>query len=186
MGGQLKTAILGGGLTGLTLSYLLNQKGIFVEVLEKEKVFGGLMRTLRKDGFTFDFGGSHVIFSKHKKSLDFIVKLLGDNKVRQKRNAKVLYKTSFVNYPFENGLVDLPKKENFECLYAFIENLLAKEKGKLREPRNLKEWFFFTFGKGIAKKYLIPYNEKIWKHSLEDLTLEWVERIPNPPVADIV
>ena len=186
MGGQLKTAIFGGGLTGLTLDYLLSQKGVVVEVLEKEKDFGGLMRTLRRDGFTFDFGGSHVIFSKNKEPLDFILNLLGANKVRQKRNAKVLYKGSYVKYPFENGLADLSKKENFECLYAFIENLLDKEKGKLEKPGNLKEWFFYTFGKAIVEKYLVPYNQKIWKHTLEDMTLEWVERIPVPPVADII
>jgi protoporphyrinogen oxidase len=182
----LKTAIFGGGLTGLTLNYLLTQRGFVVEVLEKEKDFGGLMRTLRKDGFTFDFCGSHVIFSKNNVPLEFLLKLIGDNKVRRKRNTKVLYNGSYIKYPFENGLADLPKQENFECLYAFIENLLAKGRSKLEKPANLKEWFYYTFGKGIAEKYLVPYNQKIWKHPLQEMTLEWAERIPNPPAADIV
>lgn len=181
----MKTAVFGGGLTGLTLNYLLSRNGVKVEVLEKEKIFGGLMRTLRKSGFAFDYSGSHVIFSKNK-PLGFILNLLGDNKIGQKRNTKVLYNDTYVKYPFENGLADLPKQENFECLYAFIENLLAKEKGALKKPANLKEWFYYTFGSGIAEKYLAPYNQKIWKHPLEDMSLEWVERIPNPPVADIV
>jgi protoporphyrinogen oxidase len=181
-----KTTILGGGLTGLTLNYLLNQMGFETEVLEKEKDFGGLMRTIREDGFNFDYGGSHVIFSKNKEPLNFILKLLNHNKLRQKRNTKVLYKGSYVKYPFENGLADLTKKENFECLYAFIENLLNKEKGNYEKPANLREWLYYTFGCGIAEKYLIPYNQKIWKYPLEDITLEWVERVPNPPVVDIV
>ncbi|MGA2680335.1 MAG: FAD-dependent oxidoreductase [Candidatus Bathyarchaeia archaeon] len=182
----MKTGIFGGGLTGLTLDYLLSQRSVDVELLEKEKELGGLMRTLREDGFAFDWGGSHIIFSKNKEALDFMLRLLGENKVLDKRNTKVLYKGSYIKYPFENGLADLPKQENFECLYAFIENLLAKEEGKVNKPANLKEWFHYTFGSGIAQKYLVPYNQKIWKHPLEDMTLEWVERIPNPPVADIV
>jgi protoporphyrinogen oxidase len=182
----LKTGIFGGGLTGLTLDYLLSQKGVDVELLEKEKALGGLMRTLREEGFAFDWGGSHIIFSKNKEALDFMLCLLGENKGGNRRNTKVLYKGSYVKYPFENGLADLPKQENFECLYAFIENLLAREGGKVKKPANLKEWFHYTFGSGIAEKYLVPYNRKIWKHPLEDMTLEWVERIPNPPVADIV
>lgn len=186
MGGCLRTGIFGGGLTGLTLRYLLSRKGVDTEVLEKEAALGGLMRTLKEDGFAFDCGGSHVIFSKNKESLDFILNVLGENKVRQKRNTKVLYNGSYVKYPFENGLSDLPKQENFECLYSFIEKLLAKEKAKIKKPQNLKEWFTYTFGSGIAEKYLVPYNLKIWKHPLEDLTLDWVERVPNPPVADIV
>ena len=50
----------------------------------------------------------------------------------------------------------------------------------------MKEWFYYTFGKGIAEKYLIPYNEKIWKFPLEEMSTVWVERIPQPPVKDII
>ncbi len=182
----MKTGILGGGLTGLTLAYLLGQRGVECEVLEKEKECGGLMRTLQQNGFTFDYGGSHILFSKNQEALDFLVWLLGDNKVRSHRNTKVFYRGSYVKYPFENGLSDLPKQENFECLYSFIQNLLDKQQGKVAQPKNLKEWFYYTFGKGIAEKYLVPYNQKIWKHPLDDMTTEWVERIPNPPVEDIV
>ncbi|MEW5760601.1 MAG: FAD-dependent oxidoreductase [Candidatus Thermoplasmatota archaeon] len=182
----MKTAILGGGLTGLTLGYLLSQKKEDFEILEKELECGGLMRTLQEDGFTFDYGGSHVIFSKDKRVLDFMLNLLRDNKIRNRRNTKILYKGHYVKYPFENGLADLPKEENLECLYYFIQNLIKKEKGEIDKPNNLKEWFFYTFGKGIAEKYLIPYNEKIWKNPLEKVSLEWVERIPNPPMKDII
>lgn len=179
----MKTAILGGGLTGLTLSYLLNQKGIDFEILQKEKECGGLIKTLHDDGFTFDYGGSHIIFSKDTEVLDFMVNLLGDNKVRSRRNTKILYKGCYVKYPFENGLSNLSNYDNFECLYYFIQNLIKKE---MDIPKNLKEWCYYTFGRGISEKYLIPYNEKIWKYPLEKMSLEWVERIPNPPVEDII
>ncbi|MCJ7561330.1 FAD-dependent oxidoreductase [Candidatus Bathyarchaeota archaeon] len=182
----MRIAVLGGGLTGLALGYLLNQKRVNFEILEKEKECGGLMRTLQEDGFTFDYGGSHVIFSKNKEVLDFMLKLLKNNKIKNRRNTKVLYKRHYVKYPFENGLADLPIQDNFECLYYFIQNLITKEKGELKRPNNLKEWFYYTFGKGIAEKYLIPYNEKIWKYPLEKTSLEWVERVPNPPIEDIV
>ncbi len=178
--------ILGGGLTGLTLAYLLKNKGYSVEVIEKEKECGGLMRSIQEDGFTFDIGGSHIIFSKDKNILSFMLSLLNGNYVQRRRNTKILYKGRFVKYPFENGLADLPKEDNFECLYYFIQNLIKKEKGKLQPPTNLKEWCYYTFGKGIAEKYLIPYNEKIWKYPLDKISLEWVERIPNPPVEDII
>jgi protoporphyrinogen oxidase len=112
--------------------------------------------------------------------------LLGNNKTRNRRNTKILYEGHYVKYPFENGLADLPKEENFECLYYFIQNLINKEKGKLKKPRNLKEWCYYTFGKGIAEKYLIPYNEKIWKYPSAKTSLDWVERIPDPPIEDII
>jgi len=182
----MKIGILGGGLTGLTLAYLLKDKGYCVEVLEKEEYCGGLMRSIQEEGFTFDIGGSHVIFSKDKNILNFMLSLLNGNYVRRRRNAKILYKGRFVKYPFENGLADLPKEDNFECIYHFIKNLIKREKGELTSPTNLKEWCYYNFGKGIAEKYLIPYNEKIWKYPLEKISLEWVERISNPSIEDII
>ena len=91
-----------------------------------------------------------------------------------------------MKYPFENGLADLPKEDNFECLYHFIQNLIKKEKRELNKTINFKEWCYYTFGSGIAEKYLIPYNDKIWKYPLEKTSLEWVERVPNPSVEDII
>jgi protoporphyrinogen oxidase len=182
----MKTAILGGGLTGLTLGYLMKQQGKDFEILERDQECGGLMKTLEHNGFTFDYCGSHVIFSKDTEVLDFMLNLLGKNKVRNRRNTKILYKGRLVKYPFENGLSDLPKKENFECLYYFIQNMVKKERGELEKPSNLKEWFSYTFGEAIAEKYLMPYNEKIWKYPPEQMGLEWVERVPNPPIEDVI
>lgn len=180
----MKIGILGGGLTGLTLGYFLNCE---VEILEKNKETGGLCRSLQEEGFTFDYGGSHVIFSKDKEVLKFMIDILGDNKVRRRRNTKSLFKGNYVKYPFENGLNDLPMEDNFECLYYYIINLVKRECNKIREPENFKEWIYYTFGKGIAEKYMIPYNEKIWNTKSEQMSLEWVEnRVPQPPIEDVI
>ena len=182
----MRIGILGGGLAGVCLGYFLFGGGFDFVVLEKEDCIGGLLRSVCVGGFVFDVGGSHVIFSKDREVLDLMVGVLGDNVVRRRRNSKILYRDRFVKYPFENGLCDLPKEDNFECLYYFIENLIRREKGLLPRPRNFREWCYYTFGKGIAEKYLIPYNEKIWKFPLDKIATFWVERIPQPPVEDVI
>jgi len=182
----MKVGILGGGLSGLTLGHMLNQKGIQFEILERESCPGGLMRSVESNGYIFDYGGSHIIFSKDTEVMDFILSLLGDNKIRNKRNTKVLYGGNYVKYPFENGLSDLSIEDNYECLMAFLATYIKREKGELSPPKNLREWCYYNFGKGIAEKYLLPYNEKIWKFPPERTALDWVERIPQPPLEDII
>lgn len=183
----MKWAILGGGLTGITLARLLSEKGEEVVVLEGEDDIGGLCRSRSSCGFTFDIGGSHIIFSRDEEVLSFMRDVLGDNRDERHRNTKIFYKGNFVKYPFENGLFQLPKEDCFFCINEFIRTLIAVEKGELPPPENFREWIEHTFGRGIAELYMVPYNEKIWNYPAEKMSLHWVDgRIPRPPVEDIV
>jgi protoporphyrinogen oxidase len=183
----VKTAILGGGLSGLTLARLLYERGTDLVVLEAEPVYGGLCRSCTKDGFTFDTGGSHIIFSLDTEVLSFMREMIADNMQENARNTKIFYKGRYVKYPFENGLSDLPAEDRFFCISEFVKNLVAVEKGELPAPRTFRDWIYYTFGKGIAECYMVPYNEKIWKYPTDNMSLHWVDgRIPRPPVDDVI
>lgn len=171
----MNIGIIGGGLSGITLQSLLAHSS---EVLEKEDRPGGLCRTFVKDGFYYDIGG-HILFSKDKEIMDFAEKALGDNINLCRRNNKILYKGRYIKYPFENGLGALDKEDIDECLSGYLHNDHPK-------PANFREWIYHTFGDGIARKYLIPYNEKIWKYPLGKMGIEWVERVPKPPLEDVL
>ena len=180
----MKVGILGGGLAGLTVANFLRCD---FEVLEKNGECGGLCRSLSEGGFTFDYGGGHVIFSKNERLIDYIKGLLKGNLNRRRRNAKIFFKSRYVKYPFENGLADLSPRDRFECLYHFVENWVKRESGQLRKPKNAKEWMYYAFGKGIAEKYLIPYNRKIWRTPPERMGLGWIGgRVPYPPLRDVI
>ncbi|MEM1578109.1 MAG: FAD-dependent oxidoreductase [Archaeoglobaceae archaeon] len=170
--------IVGGGLAGLSLGYMLQRKCVVFEA----KRPGGLLRSERINGFTFDTGGSHILFSKDEATLSEMLLFLGDY-VQHRRRTFIFYKGRFVKYPFENGIFSLPAFERFEILRDFVENLLKKKE----EPRNLLEWFQYVFGNAITEKYLRPYNEKLWGRDLREISLEWVGgRVPNPPIEDIL
>src|SRR4029077_9461945 len=111
---------------------------------------------------------------------DFMIGLLDGNVYQGRRNNKIFYKGRYVKYPFENGLFDLEPQDRFECLYHYIKN-------DHPAPKNFKEWIYHTFGTGLAEKYLLPYNEKIWNVAADQMSLDWVEgRVPKPPVEDVI
>ena len=183
----MKTAILGGGLSGLTLARLLHEKGTDLVVLEAEPVYGGLCRSRTDEGFTFDIGGSHIIFSRDTEVLAFMRQMIAGNEQQNTRNTKIFYKGRYMKYPFENGLSDLPAEDRFFCISEFVKTLVAVEKGELSAPETFRDWIYYTFGKGIAECYMVPYNEKIWKYPTEKMSLHWVDgRIPRPPVEDVI
>jgi protoporphyrinogen oxidase len=170
--------ILGGGVSGIALAAQLDED---VDVLEKAPRIGGLCGTIVEDGFTFDAAGPHIMFSKNKDVLNLMIEVLGDNVHQNRRENRIYYKGALVKYPFENDLAALPKEDNFDCIYGYIVNPRAGE-----TPRNLAHWSYVTFGAGISDKYFIPYNAKIWNYDPEQIGLEFVARIPKPPMEDVL
>ena len=172
----MKVGIVGGGITGVAIQRFLRHES---EVLEAAGQIGGLCRTIWKDGFGYDLGG-HILFSKHEAVNRLVAEVLHDNLNDRRRANKIWYNGRFVKYPFENDLAALGRDEAAECLIDYLRHDYPAPK------TNLKEWAYYTFGKGIAEKYFIPYNEKIWNIPADQLSLEFVERIPKPPVDDVV
>ncbi|MBM4394168.1 MAG: FAD-dependent oxidoreductase [Deltaproteobacteria bacterium] len=171
----MSIGILGGGLAGVSLQRFTSRPS---EVLEASDRPGGLCRSWGPEGWTFDVGG-HILFSKDASVLDTFRGVLGDNLHACRRANQVLYRDRFVKYPFENGLSVLDREEILDCLLGFLENPHPA-------PANFREWLLHTFGDGLCGKYLLPYNEKIWKVDLATMGLEWVERVPKPPLADVL
>ena len=172
----MRTGILGGGLTGLSLARFLRGER---EILEKENICGGLCRSHSVGGFSFDNGG-HILFSRDSRLLKRILGFLGGNVRRYRRNNRIYFEGRYVKYPFENDLAALPKEVTFDCLYHYLTDSYPP-------PTNFREWIYQTFGRGIAEHYMIPYNEKIWKTPVAEMSIEWAEgRIPKPPVEDVI
>ncbi|MEM3449250.1 MAG: FAD-dependent oxidoreductase [Nitrososphaerota archaeon] len=167
--------ILGGGLSGLLLGNLLGPRA---EVLEAETEVGGLCRSFYCDGFTFDIGG-HMIFSRDPDSLALLISFLNENVHCRLRVNRILFKDRYMKYPFENDLASLDKEDLFNALYHYLTATGSTSS-------NFKSWLYHTFGKGIAELYLIPYNRKIWKIDPSEMSTIWVERIPRPPLEDII
>lgn len=59
-------AIIGAGITGLTAGFCLQRKGIPVTVYESDTRVGGVIQTLREDGFLAEFGPNTILETSPK------------------------------------------------------------------------------------------------------------------------
>ncbi|MBI1852379.1 MAG: FAD-dependent oxidoreductase [Planctomycetes bacterium] len=167
---------------------LLRERGYSVQLFESESKPGGLCRSSVVDGFVFDWAGGHILYTKDREVHDHVTRIIGaDQIVESERQTKIFYRGNFVKYPFENGLADLPKSDNFDCLAGYIEAAFARRNGASAKPSNFKDWVLWRFGPGIAKHFMFPYNEKIWKADLASLSIDWVDgRVPDAPIEDVI
>lgn len=171
----MSTIILGGGIAGLSLAHFLKGKSL---ILEKESQLGGLSRSFVMNGVPYDIG-PHIIFSKNQEVLKLHTSLIETNKIR--RSNRIYHKGVFVKYPFENDLGALEPEERDYCLHEFLNNPYENY-----PAGNMQQFFLKTFGEGITRLYLQPYNQKIWKLDPSCLDTQMVERIPKPPREDVI
>ncbi len=171
--------ILGAGLNGLSVAWHLQQSGIECHVFEKEETIGGLCRSKKINGFSFDYSG-HLLHFRNRYTFNLVKYLLGNNLIEQKRSAWIYANKRYIPYPFQAHLYSLPAKIREECLAGLIE--ASKNCSRTQKQKNIfLDWINGTFGKGIAKHFLIPYNTKFWTVDPQEMTCEWLDGfIPVP------
>ncbi|MFQ5932852.1 MAG: protoporphyrinogen/coproporphyrinogen oxidase, partial [Nitrospiraceae bacterium] len=175
--------IVGAGLAGLSTALHLN--GVPYRVFEKEKEAGGLCRSYQKDGFTFDVTG-HLLHFRQAEIKTLVEGLLRGQLEKHGRRSYIYSHRTYTEYPFQVNTYGLPPEVIRECLLGFIDTL-TKPVRTASEDRSFKAWILENLGEGMAKHFMVPFNEKLWQVSLDELTSDWVSwLIPKPDLKDVV
>ena len=54
-------------------------------------------------------------------------------------------------------------------------------------PANFEDFIYRTWGRGVAKHFAIPYNQKLWATPLKDMETSWLGgRVPLPDLAEMI
>jgi len=191
--------IVGAGLAGLSTAYHLGD--LPYRVFEKEKEAGGLCRSYQKDGFTFDYTG-HLLHFRQAEIKALVERLLNGRLAKHTRRSFIYSHGVYTEYPFQVNTYGLPPDVIRECLLGFIATLTpspalppgtrcsfaATGHGEGRErEQSFKDWIVENLGEGIARHFMVPFNEKLWQTPLEELTSEWVSwLVPKPDLKDVV
>jgi len=177
-----KNVILGAGLAGLSAAYHLGED---YEIFEKQDRVGGLCRSETLDGFTFDYA-IHILYSSDPDTTRLIRDiLLKDNLHSQPRSSWVYSHGVHTFYPFQANTYGLPVHVVEECILGLIRAMYEKDKDK--HPGNFEEWVYATFGEGIAKHFMIPFNWKCWSVDLKKMSIGWIkDRVLQPKLEEVI
>jgi protoporphyrinogen oxidase len=165
--------ILGAGVSGLATAYGLRQRGVESVVLECEAEPGGLCRSVEREGFTFDHI-SHVLHFRSPERREWVCSLLGGRLREQERAATIYFRGRYVPYPFQGHLGFLPLGPRLDCVFGM---LLAGRRDP-SDARNFEEWIDSSFGPGVARHFMVPYNRKLWGAPLREISTDWLGFVP--------
>jgi protoporphyrinogen oxidase len=180
-----KIAIIGGGISGLSIAQMLKNKHEVI-VFEAESCPGGMIRCDIVEGCLFHRTGGHVFNTKRQDVLDWFWKFFDKEKEFTKalRNASVAMQDGkMIPYPIENHAYLLDDSS----MKSFVSDLISIAKNSGQNPKNFEEFLRERFGETLYQLYFKPYNYKVWRRDLTKVPLSWLEgKLPMPTVEEII
>ena len=151
--------IIGAGATGLAYASFTKNDYLIVEA---DSEIGGYCKTIKQDGFVWDYSG-HFFHFRHPELEKYICQYITPNTILKcHKHTQILYKGKYIDFPFQKNIHQLNKDEFIDCLYDLFNNPYTGNS-------NFCEMLYSKFGKSIAEKFLIPYNEKLYACDLNCL-----------------
>ncbi|MDP9223471.1 MAG: FAD-dependent oxidoreductase, partial [Actinomycetota bacterium] len=168
-----RIVIIGAGPCGLGCARELERLGHENWVLCERYGYAGGHASSHIDpqGFTWDEGG-HVVFSHYREFDRMLEEVMADEVYFHERSSYIRFGDRWVPYPFQNNLRHLPPEVAYECLLGLIE-------APGGDPTtDFGTWMEATFGRGITKHFMQPYNFKVWATPAELMQSQWIgERV---------
>ena len=191
---HVKTLIIGAGITGLATAAALEERGDHdYLVLEADTEIGGYCKTIKKEGFVWDYSG-HFFHFKHKAIEEWLRARMPKQRILDvEKKSFIEYKGKQIDFPFQKNIHQLPQAEFIDCLYDLY---FATQDAQKAAPPTLvappaddsfQAMLYARFGRAIAEKFLIPYNEKLYACDLGSLDKDAMGRFfPHADLTDII
>ena len=171
--------VIGAGISGLSFGYFSKRPFI---IFEKENIVGGLCKSIKENGFTFDYSG-HFIHIKNKKIKYLIEKVIGKKLLTIQRKSVILFDNKIIPFPFQANLYYLTEQQKQKC----IKGIKNRKDIKIYDDMPFIDWAKAMFGNGITEYFMQPYNQKLWNYNLKKLTAAWTAPfVPKPTQESII
>ena len=167
--------IVGSGITGATLAYLLTQKGKKVLVAEKRDHVGGNVATKVEQDIIIHTYGPHIFHTSDERAWAFFN---AHCQVDPYINTPLAYyRGKFYNMPFNmNTFHQLFGVDTPEQAKAVLAEEVAKE--GIVEPKNLEEQALSLVGRTLYETLIKGYTEKQWGKKANQLPASIIKRLP--------
>ncbi len=155
-----RNLIVGGGISGLCAALALDGDAV---LLEQEDEPGGYCRSIRRDGFVWDWAGHFFHFRDERLRRFFLSLFQPEELVEREKCCRILYRGQQIDYPFQAHLRQLGKDELIDCLWDLFHRPARPAEGGLLEQLRA------DYGVSLTEKFFRPYNEKLYACALNEL-----------------
>jgi len=166
----MKAVIVGGGLSGCTMAYLLRKQGYDVTIIEKNPWIGGLCKTFHEGENKYEFG-PHVLHSDKPRVTEFVKKLAHLRETRFKAKACPFNSIDKL-YDYPLTVSNILRLDNPEDI---IWELYALNPEKL-DGRNFESYVISMIGPTLYSIFIKNYNKKQWGVDPAQMSAMWAPK----------
>jgi protoporphyrinogen oxidase len=186
---RVRHLVIGAGVSGLAFADAA--KGD-VLVVEADAEIGGYCKTITKDGFVWDYSGHFFHFKHADIEADLVARMQAFPSGAQRvlkvlKDSRIFWgRDRWIDFPFQKNIHQLPHAEFLECL-SDLHFRTGWGRDRNDAPKSFKDMLYARFGRGIAERFLVPYNEKLYATDLSMLDVDAMGRFfPHADVDDII
>jgi protoporphyrinogen oxidase len=163
-------AIVGGGVSGVTVAVLLAERGLPVVLIEKDERLGGLARSFTYDGFTFDIGPHR--FHTYIPQVDrFIRDAMGDELREINRSSTLQFRGRTYPWPIHPSFTLLRFPPGIAL--AVVRDLLVGFPKK--RARSFKDQIINMYGETLYRHFFDGYSTKFLGIAPEQTHPDWAK-----------
>jgi protoporphyrinogen oxidase len=178
---DVRIAILGAGLSGLSTSYHLGHPDDAV-IFEAKDYYAGHCHSEEKQGFTWD-DGPHISFTANGYIKTLFADLVDGEYEELDVKAVNWYQGHWIDHPAQTSLYQVPEPLRTRCVESFLETVRVEQ----QPPKNYEEWLHQAMGPVFADTFPAAYTRKYWTMEPRDMDVDWIGmRILRPEVDDVV
>jgi protoporphyrinogen oxidase len=172
--------VIGAGVSGLAFAGRVQSDDVLV--VEAEAEIGGYCRTISQDGFVWDYSGHFFHFKHPEIEAELVAAMEGQRILKVEKVSWIRFGDRYVDFPFQKNIHQLPEADFLDCLHG----LVFRDEGA-GAPCDFKDMLYRKLGAGIAERFLIPYNTKLYATDLATLDPDAMGRFfPHASLRDIV
>jgi len=160
--------ILGGGISGLSVSHFLNKFKMKNLVIEKQKKCGGLLQSFKVKKYIFD-NFIHISHAKSPVAKKFFVQSSKSFKINPKPNN--LYKNLWIDHSPQFHLFPLAFVEKIKIIFSY----LLRQRNENFKKKNYENWLKGSYGSYFAKHFPVVYTEKYWATKSKNMSTSWIK-----------
>ena len=156
---SVHTVVLGAGPAGLAAAYTLAKAGCTPVVVEKGKVPGGLMRSIKRGEFILDIGRKEL-YTRLPKVDALWSELLGPEFRKYPHRGGILFEGQIIDIsPFFRGFRrGMPFPMLFGCAWDLVRSRFANSGER---ARTLEQYFYQRRGKKLSQVISQGFQEKL-------------------------